>query len=192
VRYVVVSSFGAKWATVYDVADNVYCHQHIAEGCLIKDRRIAATIATSLDAKARTPHHHVLPVKKARGCFRSLEDLPATRYSKRWRPSFRTPKSSPTFVPITESGTRENHVDAMVFAVRHRDEILRTVSQSKDRIAARKNLMRTFHVSEDLAETILDLRLYAMTRKSVATLVDELQQAVRSGVADESTRTRRA
>jgi hypothetical protein len=180
VRYVVVSSFSAKWAMVYDVAENVYCHQHIAGGCLIKDRRVAAVIARSLDDKARTPHHHVLPVRRAKGGFCSLEDLPATRYSKRWRPSFRTPKSNLEFVAITESGTRENHVDAMVFAARHRDRILQAIGHSKDRIAARKRLTRTFRIPETLAETILELRLFAMTRKSVAELIDELKQAVRS------------
>lgn len=186
VRYVVVSSFGSRWATVYDPTENVYCHQHVCDGCLIKDRRIAEAIASSLDERVRTPHHHVLPVRRTRGIFRALEDIPATRSSKRWRPTFRTPNCNPTFVPITAPGTRGNHVDAMVFAARNRDKILAAVGSCKDRITARKKLVRMFHVSERLADTILEMRLFMLTRKSVDTWIEELKQSVRTGTAEES------
>ena len=181
VRFVVVSSFLAHWAMVYDPTNNTYCHQYISEGCLVKNRRVAEAIAKALEDKARKSDHRVLPVQKTRTGFRALEDIPATKYSKRWRPAFRTPKRDRIFVPITESGTRESFVDAMVFAAEHRDEILPVVGQCKDRTAARQKLVRVCRVSERQAEAILEMRLHSMTRKSVATMIDELQRVVCSG-----------
>ncbi len=180
VRFVVVSSFLARWAMIYDPTADVYCHQHISDGCLVKNRRVAEAIANALEDRTRKSDHRVLTVQKTRAGFRALEDIPATKYSKRWRPVFRMPKSDRVFVPITESGTRESFVDAMVFAAEHRDEILPVVGQCKDRTAARQKLVRICRVSERQAEAILEMRLHSMTRKSVATMIDELKQVVRS------------
>jgi hypothetical protein len=175
-RFVVVSSFLGKWAMVYDVADNVYCHQYISEGCLIKDRRVAEAIVKSLESKRRRSELNILAVQKTGTGYRALEDIPASKYSKRWRPSFRTPKTHPTFVPITEPETRGSYLDAMIFAVQHHSEILGLVSKCKDRPNARQKLVRTFRVSERQAETILDLRLYLMTKRFIAEMVAEMKQ----------------
>lgn len=65
VRYVIVSSIFRRWSTVYDVANNVYCHEYIADGCLIKDRKLAQAIAKQLgDNRSRASDLHVLPVVK--------------------------------------------------------------------------------------------------------------------------------
>ena len=179
-RFVVVSSFLARWALVYDPTADTYCHHHISDGCLLKNRRVAEAIAKTLGDRTRKCDHVVLAVERTRAGFRALEDFPPTKYSKRWRPVFRTPKSERVFVPITESGTRESFVDAMVFAAEHRDEILRAVGQCKDRPAAVQKLVRMCRVSERQADAILEMRLHSMTRKSVATMMDELTSVVRS------------
>ncbi|MSU60243.1 MAG: hypothetical protein EXS35_19080 [Pedosphaera sp.] len=180
-RYVVVSSLLPGWAMVYDVANNVYCHQHVSEGCLIKDRTLADAIAQQLGTGRRNSDLHVLSVRKTKAGYRALENLPARRSGKPWRPRFRVSRAMPVFVPITASGTRESFVDAMVFAAQHREELLRLFAQCPDRKFARAQLVKKCRVSPQQAEAILEMRLHMMTRKSVEELVDELRAAVGVG-----------
>jgi len=69
-RYVVVSSFLSRWALVYDLSSNTYCHEHISDGCLIKDKRMAEAVASQLRDRKRKSNLHVLPVRRTKSGYR--------------------------------------------------------------------------------------------------------------------------
>lgn len=178
VRYIVVSSLLRGWAMVYDVANNVYCHEHVSEGCVIKDRKLAQAIAMQLrDNRSRPSDLHVLPIVKTKYGFRATEDIPGRKGQKPWRPRFRTPDDTSTFVPITIPDTREFFVDAMLFAAEHRDVIVRLVSGCADRSIASKLLVQKCQYTPRQAQAVLDMRIHSFTSKSVAALVDELRKS---------------
>lgn len=178
-RYVVVSSFLRRWALVYDVVGNNYCHEHISAGCLIKDKRMAEAIASQLRDGKRKSDLHVLPVRKTNAGYRALGDIPGSRKEEPWRPRFHTPDTTPVFVAITPAGTRESMVDAMLFGAQHREAILGLVSKSPDRRAAQKLLVEKCGLSPLQAQAILDLRFASMTK----TAIDELTEELRTSVA---------
>lgn len=176
VRYVVVSTLLRGWTMVYDVANNVYCNDHVSEGCLIKDEPLAKTIAKQLGEKRRSDLQ-VLPVRKTKAGFRALASLPGGRGHKPWRPRFPKPDNTPVFVPIAPSDTRESFVDAMLFAAENRDEIMKFLSECRDRRAAHQQLVKKCGLSPRQAEAVLEMRLHTMTQKSIEELKDELRKA---------------
>ncbi len=177
-RYVVVSSFLSRWAMIYDLAHNAYCHGHISDGCLIKDKRLAEAIASQLRNRKRKSDLHVLPVRKTKRGYRALADLPGDRDGKSWRPRFRTPDTTPVFVAIAPEGTRENIVDAMLFGVHHREAILRLLTNSRSRKAAKEVLVAKCGCSSLQADAVLDLRLSSMTKPATDELTGELRKSV--------------
>lgn len=177
-RYVIVSALFRRWALVYDVAENSYCHEHISAGCLIKDKRMAEAIASQLRDGKRKSDLHVLPVRKTKGGYRALADIPGSRKEEPWRPRFHTSDTTPVFVAITPAGTRENMVDAMVFGADHREAILSLVSKCPDGSATRNVLVAKCGLSTLQAQAILDLRLASMTKAAMDELTEELRKSV--------------
>lgn len=176
VRYIVTSSLVRGWAMAYDVAQNVYCHEHVSEGCLIKDLRVAQAIAKHLSgASRRNSDLHVLPVRRTKSGFRVLKNIPGRPGEKPWRPRFRTPDDTPVFVPITTPNSREGFVDAMIFAAEHREQIMRLLSNCADREAARQRLAEKCKLPLRQAEAVLEMRLGTMVKTSVDELIDELR-----------------
>ena len=177
-RYVVVSSLLSRWALVYDLSSNTYCHEHISDGCLIKDERMAEAIASQLRGRKRKSDLHVLPVRRTKRGYRALADLPGCRDGKPWRPRFRTPDSTPVFVAITPEGTRANIIDVMLFGARHREALLSLLAKSPNRKAAKDVLVAKCGLSSIQADVVLDLRLSSMTKSAIDELTEELRKSV--------------
>lgn len=70
-------------------------------------------------------------------------------------------------------------INALVWAVEHRSEVIESVYASADMQAARKALMAKFHFTEEQAQAIMDMRLRAFTEKERKKLKEE-QEALQN------------
>ena len=64
-------------------------------------------------------------------------------------------------------------INALVWAVEHRSEVIESVYASADMQAARKALMAKFYFTEEQAQAIMDMRLRAFTEKERKKLKEE-------------------
>lgn len=74
-------------------------------------------------------------------------------------------------------------INAIVWAVEHRSEVIESVYVSDDMQTARKALMAKFDFTEEQAQAIIDMRLKAFTgkeRKKLKEEQEELQNELQS------------
>ncbi len=64
-------------------------------------------------------------------------------------------------------------INALVWAVEHRSEVIESVYASADMQAARKALMAKFYFTEEQAQAIMDMRLRVFTEKERKKLKEE-------------------
>jgi hypothetical protein len=178
VRYVVASPLFRRTLLVYDVAENHYTHGDISAGSLIKDRKLAEAVASYLSRKRKRGDFQIVPVRAHKKGYRALEDIPARKGEKSWRPHFKIVDDTPEFVPITAADTRESFVDAMVFAGEKRKWIAEALSECSNRKEAVDLLSQRCKLSRPQAEAILEMRLWGYTNKAKTDLVKELRDAV--------------
>ena len=103
----------------------------------------------------------VVAVKPTARGIRLLEQLrdplnPKQRFKPPLRP--RGAARSPRFGPITPAGSRAPIVDALVFALEHREALHGMVAKARSRPAARRSLIRECGLSAAQANAVLDLR----------------------------------
>lgn len=67
-------------------------------------------------------------------------------------------------------------INALVWAVEHRSEVIESVYASDDTQTARKALMAKFHLTEEQAQAIMDMRLRAFTEKERKKLKEEQEE----------------
>lgn len=172
-RYVVLSSLLPKWTLVYDVQRNVYGHNHVPDGAIIRDRKLAECIAKHLADGKRPSDLHVLSVRETKRGYRALEDIPGRKGEKPWRPKFHVSNDIPVFVPIVTPDTRKGIADAMLFVAEHREQLLARLDDCNDREAARKLLVDKCKVTPRQADAVLSMPLVSMTRTAIAHFEDE-------------------
>jgi len=67
-------------------------------------------------------------------------------------------------------------INALVWAVEHRREVIESVYASADMQAARKALMAKFYFTEEQAQAIMDMRLRVFTEKERKKLKEEQEE----------------
>ena len=67
-------------------------------------------------------------------------------------------------------------INALVWAVEHRSEVIESVYASADMQAARKALMAKFYFTEEQAQAIMDMRLRVLTEKERKKLKEEQEE----------------
>lgn len=73
-------------------------------------------------------------------------------------------------------GERLHIINALVWAVEHRSEVIESVYASADMQAARKALMAKFDFTEEQAQAIIDMRLRVFTEKEREKLKEEQEE----------------
>lgn len=67
-------------------------------------------------------------------------------------------------------------INAIVWAVEHGSEVIESVYASADMQTARKALMAKFHLTEEQAQAIMDMRLRVFTEKEREKLKEEQEE----------------
>lgn len=172
-RYVVVSAWYRGRALVYDVQQHVYGHNHVSEGAIIRDKKLAECVAKHLGEKRLNDLQVILVRKTARG-YVALQDIQGGKGEKPWRPKFHAIDSPPRFVPIAPIGTPQWTTDAKLFAAENRGAIWRVVGDCENRDEAQARLVQKCGLSPEQADAILDMPLAAYSRAPVRGLKREL------------------
>jgi DNA gyrase subunit A len=80
---------------------------------------------------------------------------------------------------LDKAERRAHILEGLLKALDHIDEIIKIIKKSKDRDAARKNLIKAFEFSEDQANAILDMRLSRLTSLEKSKLIDEYEEKIK-------------